>query len=115
MDFWLNFNQKSIDLQFQLVPTVENGPRLPDSCTSQSNLLSWISTLPSTTRLPMSVGLTDNAEDSLDKVGAQEIHDKTHFLMPLGNFGMREKINSGHATSKNKILGEWFRLKVTTG
>jgi dynein heavy chain 1, cytosolic len=69
------FTQKSFDLQFPLVSTVKLGPKLPDSCTSQSDLLSWISTLPLTTP-PTWVGLADNAEEALDKVMAQEIHDK---------------------------------------
>ena len=69
------FTQKAFDLQFPLVPAMKDGPTLPDSCASQSDLLSWISSLPSTTP-PTWVGLADDAEEALDKVMAEEIHDK---------------------------------------
>jgi hypothetical protein len=62
-------------LQFPLVPAMKDGPTLPDSCASQSDLLSWISSLPSTTP-PTWVGLAADAEEALDKVMAEEIHDK---------------------------------------
>jgi dynein heavy chain 1, cytosolic len=71
------FTQKALDLQFPLVPSLlkEDSPTLPDSCTSQSDMLSWISSLPSSTP-PTWVGLADDAEEALDKAMAEEIHDK---------------------------------------
>ncbi|KAG7353523.1 dynein family protein [Nitzschia inconspicua] len=69
------FTKKAFDLQFPLVPSVKEGPTLPDSCTSQSEMLSWISSLPSTTP-PTWVGLADDAEEALDKAMAEDIHDK---------------------------------------
>jgi dynein heavy chain 1 len=67
------FTKKAFDIQFSLVSGVSDSPKLPDSCTSQSDILSWISTLPSTTP-PTWVGLAEDAEQALDKAMAEEIH-----------------------------------------
>jgi hypothetical protein len=62
-------------MQFSLLSAVKDGPTLPDSCAFQSDLLSWISSLPSTTP-PKWVGLADDVEGALDNVMGEEIHEK---------------------------------------
>jgi dynein heavy chain 1 len=69
------FTKEAFDLQFPLVPSIPDGPVLPDSCANQTDILGWITSLPSTTP-PSWVGLADDAEQALDKAKAEEVYYK---------------------------------------
>lgn len=68
------FNKSAFDIKFQLVPTIDDGPVLPDS-TSQNDILLWMADLPSHTP-PTWVGLGRDAEKTLEKVKAEDIFCK---------------------------------------
>lgn len=65
------FSKNAFDIQFSLVPTIEDGPVLPDS-TSKSDILTWLSELPTSTP-PTWVGLGRDAEKTLEKFEADNI------------------------------------------
>jgi dynein heavy chain 1 len=67
------FTKSAFDLQFPLVPALgADGPVLPDS-SSQDDMTTWISNLPSHTP-PTWVGLGEDAEEALEKVKAEAIY-----------------------------------------
>jgi dynein heavy chain 1 len=77
------FTKVAFDLQFPLT-NVADGPKLPDSCKDQVDILDWISSLPSTTP-PTWVGLSEDAEQALDNAMAAEIHDKVEKVSRAAN------------------------------
>jgi len=67
------FTKEAFDLKFPLVPALgSDGPLLPDS-SSQDDMNSWISKLPSHTP-PTWVGLGEDAEEALEKVKAEMVY-----------------------------------------
>jgi dynein heavy chain 1 len=66
------FTKSAFDLQFPLVPALDESPVLPDS-SSRGDINKWITNLPSHTP-PTWVGLGEDAEMALEKVKAETIH-----------------------------------------